>query len=78
MLIRGDVVLSLAGRDKGRKLAVVDALDKDYVLVVDGDLRKIEKPKRKKIIHLKKINQDRVEIISNSQLADALGGEVIG
>lgn len=78
MLERGDVVMSLSGRDKGKKLAIVEILDKDYVLVANGALRKIEKPKRKKVIHIKKIKHDRVEIISNSQLAIALGGEVIG
>lgn len=77
MLVRGDVVLSLSGRDKGRTLAVVEVVDEDYVLVADGDLRKIEKPKKKKVRHIKKIKH-RVEIVSNSQLANVLGGEVIG
>ncbi|MDO4753919.1 MAG: hypothetical protein Q4A41_02830 [Bacillota bacterium] len=78
MLERGSVVISLSGRDKGRKMVVVEIIDEDYVLVADGDLRKIEKPKRKKRKHIKKMNHDQVEIISNSQLATVLGGGVIG
>lgn len=64
----GNIVISKAGRDKGRRLVVVEVLDSAYCLVADGDLRKLEKPKRKKWMHLKKTNQDKVEIKSNSQL----------
>jgi len=48
----GQVVCSKAGRDNGRKFVVVSILDVSYVLVSDGDLRKIEKPKKKKVKHL--------------------------
>lgn len=48
----GKVVFSKTGRDKGRKFIVVDTIDENYVFVADGDLRKIEKPKKKKIKHL--------------------------
>lgn len=36
----------------GRKFIIVDTIDENYVLVADGDLRKVEKPKKKKIKHL--------------------------
>jgi ribosomal protein L14E/L6E/L27E len=49
----GRVVLSLSGRDAGRMFAVVKELDEAYVCVADGDLRKIERPKKKKRKHLK-------------------------
>ncbi|WP_427340480.1 KOW domain-containing RNA-binding protein [Caloranaerobacter sp. DY30410] len=48
----GQVVRSKAGRDKGRVFVVIDILDDKYVLIVDGDLRKLDKPKKKKIKHL--------------------------
>ncbi|HEY8363208.1 MAG TPA: KOW domain-containing RNA-binding protein [Tissierellaceae bacterium] len=48
----GQVVKSRAGRDKGRVFLVLDIIDDQYVLIVDGDLRKLEKPKKKKIKHL--------------------------
>lgn len=48
----GQVVHSRAGRDKGRSFIVVSLVDEEYVLIADGDLRKINKPKKKKIKHL--------------------------
>lgn len=48
----GQVVYSKAGRDSGRKFVVIEVLDGLYVLVADGDLRRMEKPKKKKIKHL--------------------------
>lgn len=48
----GQIVHSRAGRDKGRSFIVVSLVDEEYVLIADGDLRKISKPKKKKIKHL--------------------------
>jgi len=48
----GLVVYSKAGRDFKKKLLIIDIIDNNYVLLVDGALRKIEKPKRKKIKHI--------------------------
>ncbi|KXZ39004.1 hypothetical protein SAMN05661008_01731 [Alkalithermobacter thermoalcaliphilus JW-YL-7 = DSM 7308] len=71
----GQVVISKAGRDKGRYFFVVKLVDDEYLLVADGDLRKIEKPKLKKIRHLKKTNkmsQDLKEaILQNKQINNA-------
>ena len=47
----GSVVLSKAGRDKERYF-IVTKLEDNYVYIVDGDLHKVENPKRKKIKHL--------------------------
>lgn len=48
----GQIVVSRAGRDAGRVFVVVKVIDDLYVEICDGDLRKVEKPKRKKIKHL--------------------------
>lgn len=48
----GQVVKSKAGRDKSRVFLIVDIVDDSFVLVVDGDLRKLSSPKKKKIKHL--------------------------
>jgi ribosomal protein L14E/L6E/L27E len=50
--ILGQVVHSRAGRDKDKYFMIVGIINKDYVLISDGDLRKIEKPKKKKTKHL--------------------------
>lgn len=49
----GQVVYSKAGRDSGRLFVVSALIDELYVHIVDGDLRKVEKPKKKKVKHLK-------------------------
>jgi ribosomal protein L14E/L6E/L27E len=48
----GKVVHSKSGRDKDRYFIIVGIIDTNYVYISDGDLRKIEKPKKKKIKHL--------------------------
>ncbi|NLC68258.1 MAG: RNA-binding protein [Clostridiaceae bacterium] len=48
----GELVCSKAGRDAGRKFVVVGIVDNRHVLISDGSLRKIEKPKKKKIKHI--------------------------
>ncbi len=49
----GQVVSSIAGRDAGKRFIVVKIVNESYVLISDGDLRRIEKPKKKKVKHLK-------------------------
>jgi len=49
----GRVVLSKAGRDTGRAFMILSIIDDSYVYIVDGDLRKTDRPKRKKLKHLK-------------------------
>jgi len=48
----GQVILSKAGRDAGKKFIIVGIIDKSWVLVADGDLRRIEKPKKKRLKHI--------------------------
>jgi ribosomal protein L14E/L6E/L27E len=48
----GKVVNSKAGRDMHRNFIVVGILNNEYVYISDGELRKIEKPKKKKVKHL--------------------------
>lgn len=52
--VRGQLVRSKAGRDKTRTLAVL-AVDGPMLLVADGDLRKLDNPKRKRcsMLHLR-------------------------
>ena len=47
----GSIVQSLAGRDKGC-LFIVVGVDENYVYLVDGDIRKVENPKKKKVKHI--------------------------
>jgi len=48
----GRAVLSKAGRDAGRRFVVLWA-DGAFAAIADGGLRKVEKPKKKKLRHLR-------------------------
>lgn len=48
----GRVVISLQGRDAGRWFAVTQVVDEWCVLLCDGDVRKLAKPKKKQLKHL--------------------------
>lgn len=48
----GHIVVSKAGRDAGRSFIVIKVIDDQFVQITDGDLRRVEKPKKKKIKHL--------------------------
>lgn len=49
----GRVVVSTQGHDAGRWYAVVSVLDERHMLLTDGDTRKLAKPKKKQVKHLK-------------------------
>ncbi|MBC7075419.1 MAG: KOW domain-containing RNA-binding protein [Syntrophomonadaceae bacterium] len=61
--IIGRIVYSKAGRDKDRMFIVIRAVNDRYVVVADGDLRKIEKPKFKNIKHLQLTNTKAEDVI---------------
>ena len=48
----GRAVCSTAGRDKGKRLVVLK-VDGEYAYAADGDLRRVEAPKKKKMRHIK-------------------------
>lgn len=57
----GQVVKSKAGRDKDKIFVIID-LEGEYAYLVDGSLRRIEKPKQKKIKHIQPTNNIIQEI----------------
>jgi ribosomal protein L14E/L6E/L27E len=65
----GQYVRSKAGRDKDRIFVVTEVVDEKYVCIADGDLRRIEKPKKKKIRHLAVMGQ------VSETLKDKLSGD---
>lgn len=59
----GKVVLSLAGRDKGKPMAVI-ACDRETLLLCDGKERPLERPKRKNPKHIRRTEH----VLSEEQL----------
>jgi ribosomal protein L14E/L6E/L27E len=51
------VVLSLAGHDKGKLFAVLGNEGENFVFIADGRRRKVQKPKKKKVKHLKALGE---------------------
>lgn len=70
----GQVVRSIKGRDAGRAMIVLEISDQSHVLLADGKLRKMEKPKKKKVKHLQ-ITYDVIDLsgeVTNSFLRKSL------
>ena len=69
----GDIALALAGRDEGRLFAVIslDEKDDNYVFIADGRSRRADKPKRKKIKHLKLAKESAFEIKESEKLTNS-------
>jgi Ribosomal protein L14E/L6E/L27E len=53
----GSVVESAAGHDKGVLFAVIGFADEKHALIADGKVRRLEKPKKKKLRHLEPLGQ---------------------
>ena len=73
-ITKGSLVYSRAGRDKGTLFIVVDK-EGDWVYLADGSLRRVEKPKKKRLKHINKTNklaEIDFENISDSMLRKAL------
>lgn len=51
-LLKGQVVRSKKGRDEGKVYIIMEIIDDDILLLVDGKLRKLDRPKKKKVKHL--------------------------
>ena len=69
----GRVVYSAAGHDKNRFYMVVKC-EGDAIYIADGKRRKLEKPKRKNPIHLRRTNTvlDPLAITTDKKLRNAL------
>jgi len=70
---KGAVVKSLAGRDKGKLLAVMQS-DENRVLVCDGKERPVDRPKSKNIRHVETVNASvsEAEMATNRALKKAI------
>ena len=66
---RADVVVSLAGRDKGQLFFVLDT-DDLFVYIADGKGRKLEQPKRKKRKHVRKLPQTDTRVAEKIRNGD--------
>ena len=66
-IIEGSIVRSIAGRDKG-DLFIVLSREGDFVYLANGELRKVDHPKKKKLKH----KLATVGKVTNSEVRKAL------
>ncbi len=68
----GQLVRSLAGRDKGNHYLVLEKLDQKHVLLVDGRSRPVARPKKKNVAHLQHYERrvDPAQLDGPDQLTD--------
>lgn len=62
---KSDIIISLAGRDKGQLFYVV-GVEENFVHLADGKGRKLENPKRKKLKHVRRVSR------TDTRVADKL------
>jgi len=60
----GQIVFSKKGRDKGKAMVII-SVEGEYVFLADGQLRPLNKPKKKKAKHI----QPTQHIMENVRLA---------
>ena len=71
-----DVVISTAGRDQGKLFYVADT-DGQFVTLVNGKNRPVEKPKRKKRKHVEKVLRSETRVAGKIRSGDkVLNGEL--
>ena len=65
--------VSLKGHDTGRRYVIVAEAGRDFVLVADGEYRKLDNPKPKRVKHLRVDGEaEIVEKLTDENIARAL------
>ena len=64
----GLLAYSKCGRDRKRLFCVVGFIDEDFVLVADGKLHKVEKPKKKRLKHLSFVGEERLTLPLDNEI----------
>jgi len=84
-LKKGIVAISKKGRDKGRAYVVLYEMDAEFVMVANGETRKLDHPKKKRRKHLVSTSRELPGVLAlfeqgrlqDSDLRQALTQEVI-
>ncbi|MCM3631478.1 hypothetical protein SAMN05216378_6026 [Paenibacillus catalpae] len=48
----GQIVKVLRGKDENSYAVIIEIVDERFVLIVDGDKRRFDQPKKKNVLHL--------------------------
>ncbi len=72
----GQLVRSKAGRDKGKHYLVLEVIGSTRVLLVDGRVRSLNRPKGKNVAHLQPYNR-RIDFSSELASGKLTDGQII-
>ena len=75
-ILPGSVVFSKKGRDKGRYFVVLYSLDAEFVMIGDGDTRKIGHLKKKRRKHLTACPWEFPELAEKYQAGRLLDSDI--
>ena len=64
-----DVVIATAGREKGKLFYVLD-MDAEFLILVNGKDRTLERPKRKKLRHVDKVLRSETRVAEKIRQGD--------
>mgnify|MGYP002530181303 CR=1 FL=1 len=69
----GTIIKSIAGHDQNNFFVILN-VENEYVYLVDGKTRTLNKPKKKKLKHIQvvgKVSETFVELLNNNRLLDS-------
>ena len=66
---QGSVVESLMGHDKGRWYLIVN-IDGEFAFLVDGEYRLLDRPKKKRLKHIKSLNVEPLILETHGAVHD--------
>lgn len=73
----GQLVIATAGRDANKEFIITCIINDQYVYISDGDTRKLENPKKKKLKHLKLTKYISNEVVQGLQQNKNITNSVI-
>ena len=75
----GDIVQSIAGRDRDVHYIVVDVDHRNgRVCLADGDVRTLRRPKRKNARHVKRVGEpQKAAVVSRLRIGRAVDSEIL-
>lgn len=68
---KANIVVSLAGRDKGKIFFILET-ENEFALIADGKSRRVGQPKRKKLKHLQFVADSESRLAEKIQAGDKI------
>ncbi len=70
-------MVSKSGRDNGKFFVIIKVVNDRFVLIADGDLRKVENPKMKNVRHLQMTNLIAEDVVQYLNRGEIPGNHIV-